>query len=159
VRLRADRQPGGGAGTFIFDATGTSDIDDPMENITFRWEFGDGSSAGGMNVSHSYKAPGSYVATLTVEDGSGGRVTRTVTVNVPSGTAQAPGWPMPVVLAAVAAAMAAAFVVGALLMRQARAGRPGAPNGKNGRRPGSRPPRTAPQSINNDKGTSNNGSK
>ena len=57
-------------GTHLFDArlsagpggfTGTS--------ATYRWDFGDGTSARGMKVSHSYAKPGEHEVTLTVTSG------------------------------------------------------------------------------------------
>ncbi len=37
--------------------------------LTYRWEFGDGNRAEGLEVSHSYRAPGTYKVRLTVSDG------------------------------------------------------------------------------------------
>lgn len=64
--------PGNSAGTPVdFDA---SDSVDPDSSIaSYRWDFGDGSSAerSGPKVSHSYDAVGSYTATLTLTDEEG----------------------------------------------------------------------------------------
>ncbi len=49
--------------------------------LTYAWTFGDGSSGAGANVSHTYGAPGSYLATLTVSDGNGGVATTNVTIS------------------------------------------------------------------------------
>jgi PKD repeat protein len=52
-----------------FDGSGSSDGDGSL--TAFKWDFGDGSpAASGPKVSHSYNAPGSYLATLTVTDNS-----------------------------------------------------------------------------------------
>ncbi len=52
--------------TLSFDASGSID---PDGNITkFRWSFGDGGTADGKTVSHSYKTPGHYTVQLTVLD-------------------------------------------------------------------------------------------
>jgi len=59
---------------------------DPDGNIlSYTWNFGDGASASGANVSHTYTAPGNYTATVNVSDGLGGSVNTTilVTINVP----------------------------------------------------------------------------
>jgi PKD repeat protein len=37
--------------------------------LTYMWNFGDGASAEGQNVSHTYKDPGVYKVTLVVDDG------------------------------------------------------------------------------------------
>jgi PKD repeat protein len=41
------------------------------DKLTYRWDFGDGSTGEGASATHVYAQPGSYRATLTVEDGSG----------------------------------------------------------------------------------------
>jgi PKD repeat protein len=52
-----------------FDASASSDPDgDPLR---FRWDFGDGSSAEGKIVQHTYKKAGEYVVILTVSDPAG----------------------------------------------------------------------------------------
>jgi len=47
-----------------------------------RWDFGDGESVEGIDVVHTYVAPGLYMARLTVEDELGGAATRRVYVDV-----------------------------------------------------------------------------
>ena len=48
----------------LFDATGSSDPDgDPL---TFNWEFGDGNTASGMSVSHTYNSQGTKTVELCV---------------------------------------------------------------------------------------------
>jgi len=43
--------------------------DDPGENeLTYHWDFGDGSSGYGKSVSHRYRTPGTYTVILTVRD-------------------------------------------------------------------------------------------
>ncbi|HYF49202.1 MAG TPA: PKD domain-containing protein [Planctomycetota bacterium] len=50
--------------------------------LTYAWNFGDGTSASGANVSHAYSAAGTYTASVTVSDPSGATDTASVTVNV-----------------------------------------------------------------------------
>ena len=70
-----------------FSASGS----DPDGTVgSFSWDFGDGTSATGATVSHSYAAPGSYTATLTVMDDRGARGTDSALVTV-TGSA-APRW-------------------------------------------------------------------
>jgi len=53
----------------FFDATGSYDPDgDPL---SFYWDFGDGISAKGPKVSHSFDKPGLYTVKLRVDDGTG----------------------------------------------------------------------------------------
>ena len=50
----------------------------------YQWNFGDNQSGSGQNVTHTYAQPGTYQATLTVDNGGGlchDAITKTVTVN------------------------------------------------------------------------------
>ena len=63
-----------------FDASASSDPDgDPL---TCAWDFGDGSHAQGVQVSHEYVAAGDYAVTLVVFDGRGGGGVATTTVSL-----------------------------------------------------------------------------
>src|SRR5262249_19580023 len=53
----------------LFDASRSDDADGNV--VTYRWDFGDGSSSSQMAPTHAYAAPGTYVATLMVGDDSG----------------------------------------------------------------------------------------
>jgi PKD domain-containing protein/Big-like domain-containing protein/FIMAH domain-containing protein len=55
---------------------------DTADNYTITWSFGDGSSASGLNVSHSYSLPGTYTVKFQVSDGEGGVGQATTTVTV-----------------------------------------------------------------------------
>ncbi len=53
---------------FIFDATKSYDPDD--QNLSFRWDFGDGSTSVEPIATHMYKEGGEYLVTLSVVDDS-----------------------------------------------------------------------------------------
>jgi PKD repeat protein len=79
----ASASPNHGAAplTVELDASGSTDPDE--DPLTYRWTFGDGSPSGeGAKVSHRYVVPGSYPATLTVDDGRGKASTATVRIRV-----------------------------------------------------------------------------
>ncbi|RWX48218.1 PKD repeat-containing protein [Candidatus Electrothrix aarhusensis] len=62
--------------TVSFDATGsTGDIS------SYSWDFGDGSSGGGAQTSHTYTTAGSFSAILTVKSSNGSINQKNVTVN------------------------------------------------------------------------------
>ena len=65
--------------SIAFSATASDPDGDP---VTYAWDFGDGGTAIGQNVSRSYAAPGTYTARITVSDGKGGTATDTVGVTV-----------------------------------------------------------------------------
>ncbi|MDO9379185.1 MAG: PKD domain-containing protein [Nocardioidaceae bacterium] len=69
-----------------FDASTSTDADGSVRS--YRWVFGDGTSATGVTASRTYARPGAYVATLTVTDDKGatGTTSRTVTVAGPNVT-------------------------------------------------------------------------
>jgi cytochrome c len=65
------------------DVTFAGDVRDPEgENVTYEWDFDDGSTGQGANVTHTYADSGRYVATLTATDASGASATDKVLVNV-----------------------------------------------------------------------------
>lgn len=68
-------------GQFVeFSGVNSMDIDNYL--ISWIWDFGDGTEASGVNVSHRYLMGGSYTATLTVRDTRGGEDTDTCTITV-----------------------------------------------------------------------------
>ena len=67
-----------------FSAAGSSDPDGTI--ASYAWSFGDGSSASGSSVSHSYVNPGTFVATLTVTDNAGAETSQSVSISVTAAT-------------------------------------------------------------------------
>jgi len=57
---------------------------------SFAWDFGDGGGSNAQNPSHTYGAPGSYVASVTVTDDGGATATASVAVQVTAGSAGGP---------------------------------------------------------------------
>ncbi|HYA57761.1 MAG TPA: PKD domain-containing protein [Thermoplasmata archaeon] len=55
-------------------------------NVSATWTFGDGGNGSGLQVLHTYTAPGSYIAVARLVDGAGDVATGQVEVNVTSGT-------------------------------------------------------------------------
>ncbi len=55
--------------TMVFDASLSRDEDGDV--ISYHWDFGDGESAGGRRVSHTYARSGSYAGELRLTDDSG----------------------------------------------------------------------------------------
>jgi PKD repeat protein len=66
--------------TVAFDGSASSDAEGPI--AAYAWDFGDGSTGDGAWVTHRYAEPGTYTATLTVTDASGGSDTTTVEAKV-----------------------------------------------------------------------------
>ena len=69
--------------TVRFDGSGSSDPDGSI--MSWTWDFGDGTTATGVEVSHTYTEPGHYTVTLTVRDNRGKKRSDicTVTISVP----------------------------------------------------------------------------
>ena len=67
-----------------FDGNGSAATDHPI--VSYSWDFGDGSTAEGMQVSHSYTEPGTYQAMLTVTDEIGltARASTPIVISAPA---------------------------------------------------------------------------
>jgi PKD repeat protein len=68
--------------TCDFDATDSNDPDGSI--VSYGWDFGDGTTGGGVAIRHTYATAGSYPVVLTVTDDGG--ATDTDTQNVVVGT-------------------------------------------------------------------------
>jgi len=71
--------------TYWFDASSSYDIDG--EIVSCSWDFGDGTTATGTTVMHSYSTSGEYMVTLTITDDDGlvSITTTTITCTIPTG--------------------------------------------------------------------------
>ena len=75
--LTADVTSGKAPLTVIFSATESFDPDG--NELSFTWDFGDGTTESGSTSTHTYNDPGAYLATVTVSDGS---LTATASVEI-----------------------------------------------------------------------------
>jgi len=78
--LRADPAQGPAPLTVTFDARASSDPDGTV--IDYRWALGNGTSAQGARVTHTFERPGDYRVRLRVRDGRGASDEATTTVRV-----------------------------------------------------------------------------
>lgn len=70
------------AGSVPLNVTGNQSTDPDGDALTYSWNFGDGSTATGMNANHLYATAGSYTVSLTVNDGRSGFNTASISVIV-----------------------------------------------------------------------------
>jgi hypothetical protein len=61
--------------------------------LTFAWNLGDGATAAGAAVTHTYGAVGTYTATVTVTDAAGASDSATVVVTIVAASIGGPGLP------------------------------------------------------------------
>jgi hypothetical protein len=65
------------------DAKASFDPTNSSNPLTYAWNFGDGTTAAGVSVSHTYKTVGNYTLTLTVTSPGGKRViSKTINVGI-----------------------------------------------------------------------------
>ena len=86
----ASATPLSGAAPLVvsFDGSASSDPDD--DPLSYAWSFGDGENGTGAMVSHTYDQPGTYTASLTVDDGNGGSDGTTIFIQVQNPANNAP---------------------------------------------------------------------
>ena len=63
-----------------FDGGSSSDADGSI--VSYAWNFGDSATGSGVTTNHTYSAPGTYIARLTVTDNQGASNSATTTVQV-----------------------------------------------------------------------------
>ena len=81
IKAKAAAPGIGGGDTVVFDASQSSAVKGGIK--TFRWDFGDGTSAEGKTVRHPYPQGGRFDATLTLVSDTGERAFQTLSVFVP----------------------------------------------------------------------------
>lgn len=69
--------PSNGAAPLAITASGSTSSDPDGTIASFAWDFGDGSSATGVQAQHTYANPGEFTVTLTVTDDGGKQATAT----------------------------------------------------------------------------------
>ena len=81
------------AALVAFDGSGSFDVDG--DTLTYAWNFGDATTGSGSTPTHTYADDGTYIVTLTVDDGHGNSSTDTLTVTVnnvaPTAAVSGPG--------------------------------------------------------------------
>ncbi len=78
----ASAQPTSGDAPLTVSFDGSASTDPDGDALSFQWSFGDGGQASGASVSYTYDQPGSYTASLTVDDGNGGTDSTTIFIRV-----------------------------------------------------------------------------
>jgi len=71
--------------TVVTDSTVNFDAEGSSDNVgidKYEWDFGDGTTGTGKTATHTYKEPGNYLVTLTVEDDAENRATDSCMITV-----------------------------------------------------------------------------
>jgi len=66
----------------VVHVDGSQSSDPDNDALTFRWDFGDGTSGDSMKMSHTYASNGTYNISLVVSDAKGAKDTATTTASV-----------------------------------------------------------------------------
>jgi PKD repeat protein len=80
-------KPGGAYQTFVnqpLTLDGSASYDPEGSALTYRWDFGDGTTGTGARPTHTYAAKGTYTVTLIVHDEYQDSAAATTTVSVPN---------------------------------------------------------------------------
>jgi PKD repeat protein len=81
AQATVDHTPGKRGEDFVFSGLLSSDAETPNQ-LTYRWNFGDGTTATGASVRKVYTKTGRYTVLLTVTDPSGASATDTIAIKV-----------------------------------------------------------------------------
>ena len=90
ANIKATPSSGQAPLTVTFDGANSYDPDGVISK--YEWDFGDGATAAGVVVSHTYYSPGVYLAKLSVTDDRGAIGTASVTIEVSACTNQPRLW-------------------------------------------------------------------
>lgn len=78
----ASADPTSGSMPLVVNFSSNGSFDPDAQTLTYSWNFGDGGTSTSANPSHTYLAPGTYTAILTVTDSIGASGSDAVTITV-----------------------------------------------------------------------------